>query len=175
MLSWALLIESFHSEDPAWREQGHTAPATGHHSQGRLTVGAALLGSPHVVGMDIDEAALDTCQRNLDQFEGLQVKSWRRTHSLPPSETPHLKPTFRAVSVAQQFMTLSYCNTEATTLSIALGRTNGRKDCRGSQAKKRAPWSLTVISQHVFANLRLCAHEAKCCAGRPHPVQRAQS
>ena len=42
--------------------------------QGRLTVGAALLGSPHVIGVDIDEAALDTCQENLEEFEDLPVR-----------------------------------------------------------------------------------------------------
>lgn len=50
--------------------------------QGRLAIGAALLGSAHVIGFDIDEAALGTCQSNLAAFEGLPVSQWilKATH-----------------------------------------------------------------------------------------------
>lgn len=41
--------------------------------QGRLSIGAALLGSPHVIGVDIDGGALETCHENLQQFDGLSV------------------------------------------------------------------------------------------------------
>ena len=41
--------------------------------QGRLAIGAALLGSPHVIGIDIDSSALETCSQNMDQFEELPV------------------------------------------------------------------------------------------------------
>ena len=34
-----------------------------------LAVGAALLGSPHVLGIDIDPDALEVAQSNCDQFE----------------------------------------------------------------------------------------------------------
>ncbi len=38
-----------------------------------LGIGAALLGSCHVIGVDIDSDALDTAHGNLDSFEDLQV------------------------------------------------------------------------------------------------------
>lgn len=38
-----------------------------------LGIGAAMLGSPHVIGIDIDADALQTAQENCDQFEDLQV------------------------------------------------------------------------------------------------------
>lgn len=40
-----------------------------------LAIGAALLGSAHVVGVDIDAGALDTAEANVDAFEDLQA-SW---------------------------------------------------------------------------------------------------
>lgn len=40
---------------------------------GRLAIGAALLGSPHVIGVDVDSDALATCQQNIEQFDGLPV------------------------------------------------------------------------------------------------------
>ena len=44
--------------------------------QGMLSIGAAMLGSPHVIGIDIDDDALCTAQENCEQFEGLQVSPW---------------------------------------------------------------------------------------------------
>ena len=41
-----------------------------------LSIGAAMLGSPHVIGVDIDDDALQIAQENCDQFEGLQVKQY---------------------------------------------------------------------------------------------------
>lgn len=41
--------------------------------QGMLGIGAALLGSSHVIGVDIDNDALETAQANLDSFEDIQV------------------------------------------------------------------------------------------------------
>ena len=41
--------------------------------QGMLSIGAAMLGSLHVIGVDIDEDALQTAQENCEQYEGLQV------------------------------------------------------------------------------------------------------
>ena len=38
-----------------------------------LGIGAAMLGSPHVIGVDIDEDALQTAQQNCQQYEDLQV------------------------------------------------------------------------------------------------------
>jgi predicted RNA methylase len=38
-----------------------------------LAAGAALLGSPAVVGVDIDDDALAVALENADQFEGLPV------------------------------------------------------------------------------------------------------
>lgn len=38
-----------------------------------LGIGAALLGSSHVIGVDIDSDALETAQANLDSFEDVQV------------------------------------------------------------------------------------------------------
>lgn len=40
---------------------------------GMLSIGAAMLGSPHVIGIDIDDDALCTAQENCEQFEGLQI------------------------------------------------------------------------------------------------------
>jgi predicted RNA methylase len=37
--------------------------------QGMLAIGAALLGSQAVLGVDIDADALEVAQRNCDQFE----------------------------------------------------------------------------------------------------------
>ncbi|BFZ01927.1 hypothetical protein BsWGS_04966 [Bradybaena similaris] len=36
---------------------------------GVLSIGAAMLGAGYVLGVDIDEDALDTCSRNLEDFE----------------------------------------------------------------------------------------------------------
>eukprot|EP00879_Flechtneria_rotunda_P025023 GHRR01026555.1.p1 GENE.GHRR01026555.1~~GHRR01026555.1.p1 ORF type:complete len:187 (+),score=56.65 GHRR01026555.1:799-1359(+) len=36
---------------------------------GMLAIGAALLGSPHVIGMDVDTDALEQAQSNCEQFE----------------------------------------------------------------------------------------------------------
>ena len=41
--------------------------------QGMLSIGAAMLGSLHVIAIDVDEDALHTAQSNCEQFEGLQV------------------------------------------------------------------------------------------------------
>lgn len=40
---------------------------------GMLAIGAAMLGSPSVVGLDVDPDALATAQRNVDKFEGLDA------------------------------------------------------------------------------------------------------
>ena len=40
-----------------------------------LGIGAALLGSPHVIGVDIDEDALATAQENVDLFQDMQACS----------------------------------------------------------------------------------------------------
>ena len=40
-----------------------------------LSIGAAMLGSPSVIGIDVDRDALDLAQSNLDEFEGIQVAS----------------------------------------------------------------------------------------------------
>lgn len=37
--------------------------------QGMLAIGAALLGSPAVLGIDIDADALEVAQQNCEQFE----------------------------------------------------------------------------------------------------------
>ena len=42
-------------------------------SQGMLGIGAAMLGSFHVIGIDVDEDALQTAQENCKQYEDLQV------------------------------------------------------------------------------------------------------
>ena len=46
-----------------------------------LGIGAALLGSSHVIGVDIDEDALSTAQANVESFEDMQA--WPTC--LPPS------------------------------------------------------------------------------------------
>jgi predicted RNA methylase len=38
-----------------------------------LGIGASLLGSSHVLGVDIDPDALMVAQANADEFEGIQV------------------------------------------------------------------------------------------------------
>jgi predicted RNA methylase len=43
-------------------------------NQGMLTIGAALLGSCHVLGLDIDCNALATAQNNIERFEDLQAR-----------------------------------------------------------------------------------------------------
>lgn len=40
---------------------------------GMLSIGAAMLGSLHVIAIDVDEDALHTAQSNCEQFEGLQI------------------------------------------------------------------------------------------------------
>lgn len=40
---------------------------------GMLSVGCALLGCPHVVGVDVDADALEAARRNRDAFEGLPI------------------------------------------------------------------------------------------------------
>lgn len=51
-----------------------------HVAQGMLAIGAALLGSPCVLGADIDADALDVAQRNCDAFEEpLPVSELRHT------------------------------------------------------------------------------------------------
>jgi ribosomal protein L11 methylase PrmA len=37
--------------------------------QGMLAIGAALLGSPYVIGLDVDPDALEVAQDNCEQFE----------------------------------------------------------------------------------------------------------
>jgi predicted RNA methylase len=44
-----------------------------HFLQGMLGIGASLLGSSHVLGVDIDPDALMVAQANADEFEGIQV------------------------------------------------------------------------------------------------------
>lgn len=34
-----------------------------------LSIGAAMLGAQHVVGVDVDEDALRTAQQNVDEYE----------------------------------------------------------------------------------------------------------
>ena len=38
-----------------------------------LSIGAALLGSPHCLGLDIDLDAIETAQANVEAFEDLPV------------------------------------------------------------------------------------------------------
>lgn len=39
--------------------------------QAMLSIGAALLGSPHVLGLDVDEDALEVAQSNVQElFDG---------------------------------------------------------------------------------------------------------
>lgn len=46
-----------------------------------LGIGAAILGSAHVIGIDIDADALQIAQDNCDQFEDLQVSHIRHQYS----------------------------------------------------------------------------------------------
>ena len=39
-----------------------------------LSIGAALLGSPHCLGLDIDLDAIETAQANVEAFEDLPVQ-----------------------------------------------------------------------------------------------------
>lgn len=41
--------------------------------QGMLAIGAALLGSSHVIGLDIDSDALEVAQSNVEGFEDVQA------------------------------------------------------------------------------------------------------
>jgi predicted RNA methylase len=43
-------------------------------AQAMLAVGAALLGSPAVLGIDVDPDALEVAQANCEQFEDLPVR-----------------------------------------------------------------------------------------------------
>lgn len=51
------------------------APHLGWCVQGMLSIGAALLGSAHCLGLDIDADALETAQANLSTFQDLPVAS----------------------------------------------------------------------------------------------------
>jgi hypothetical protein len=44
--------------------------------QAMLSVGAALLGSPAVLGVDVDPDALEVAASNCDQFEGHLPVCW---------------------------------------------------------------------------------------------------
>lgn len=46
-----------------------------------LGIGAALLGSSHVIGIDIDSDALETAQGNLENFEDVQASQHPQSHS----------------------------------------------------------------------------------------------
>ena len=41
--------------------------------QGMLAIGAALLGAPHVIGVDIDADALELACSNTEEFEDMQA------------------------------------------------------------------------------------------------------
>ena len=56
----------------------HTAP------QGMLAIGAALLGSSHVLGVDIDLDALELAQQNCDDFDDPLPVRKRPWHSARP-------------------------------------------------------------------------------------------
>ncbi len=53
-------------------------------AQGMLGIGAALLGSSHVIGVDIDSDALETAQGNLESFKDVQASQ----HPQPLSSVP---------------------------------------------------------------------------------------
>ena len=42
--------------------------------QGTLAIGAAVLSAQHVLGIDVDPAALATAQANVDDFDELPVR-----------------------------------------------------------------------------------------------------
>lgn len=44
-----------------------------------LSIGAAMLGAQHVVGVDVDEDALRTAQQNVDEYEDYLPVSKRAT------------------------------------------------------------------------------------------------
>lgn len=61
--------------------------ATEYHTssgQGMLGIGAALLGSSHVIGVDIDSDALETAQGNLESFEDVQASQHPQSLSAAP-------------------------------------------------------------------------------------------
>ena len=60
--------------------------------QGMLAIGAALLGSPHVVGVDMDAGALDTAEANVDAFEDLQAWSGPAINATRPQHLAGLHP-----------------------------------------------------------------------------------
>lgn len=41
--------------------------------QGMLSIGAAMLGSSHVIGLDVDSDALKTATANVEEFEDLGI------------------------------------------------------------------------------------------------------
>lgn len=41
--------------------------------QGMLSIGAAMLGSSHVIGLDTDADALETAISNMEEFEDLSI------------------------------------------------------------------------------------------------------
>lgn len=71
----ALLLWTILSEHSAVQSSISCWPCLTQYSsrQGMLGIGAALLGSSHVIGVDIDSEALETAQANLDSFEDIQV------------------------------------------------------------------------------------------------------
>ena len=55
-----------------------------------LGIGAALLGSSHVIGVDIDSDALETAQGNLEGFEDLQASRHHHSLSGAPAHSLHV-------------------------------------------------------------------------------------
>ena len=48
--------------------------------QGMLSIGAAMLGSSHVIGLDVDADAIETAISNVEEFEDLSIGAQQHLH-----------------------------------------------------------------------------------------------
>ena len=100
-----------------------------------MSIGAAMLGSPHVIGIDIDDDALQIAQENCDQFEGLQViylgcrvtKQAMTSHSMR-----HHLPSlllFPPLSVMSVYVPMSVCEMSIQAAYTVQSATNKLCTC----------------------------------------------
>ncbi|KAK4323543.1 hypothetical protein Pmani_005775 [Petrolisthes manimaculis] len=124
---------------------------------GMLMLGASLLEAAHVIGVDIDEGALEVCQENLTEAEVDNVELIKADVTRMMKDQPRFHKFFDTVLLNPPFGTKHNPGTDVAFLQTALEISHGavyslhKTSTRTHIVKKAGDWG---VKAEVLAKLR---------------------
>lgn len=124
---------------------------------GMLTLGASLLGAALIVGVDIDDGALEVCQENLTEAEVENVELVKADVTRLTGHHPRLRQFFDTVVLNPPFGTKRNPGADVAFLQTALEVSSGavyslhKTSTRPHLLKKAGDWG---VKAEVLARLR---------------------